>query len=96
MGLALLIVLDTLGPGERHGCVLHDMFAVPFAGIGQIIGKSTDAATMSASRARLKAQGAPHLTGERQQQEVVDAFIASARDGDFKRLLEVLDPDIRR
>ncbi|WEV78743.1 sigma-70 family RNA polymerase sigma factor [Janibacter cremeus] len=95
VGLALLVVLETLRPDERLAFVLHDMFAVPFAEIGQIIRKTPDASKMLASRARRKVQGAPTSTDDRQRQrEVVDAFIAAARDGDFERLLEVLDPDI--
>lgn len=95
VGLALLVVLDTLGPDERLAFVLHDMFAVPFAEIGPIVGRSPEAAKMLASRARRKVQGAP-VTGEgrARQREVVDAFIAAAREGDFERLLEVLDPEI--
>lgn len=95
VGLAMLVVLETLGPDERLAFVLHDMFAVPFAEIGRIIGRTPDASKMLASRARQKVRGAPISTDDRQQQrEVVDAFIAAARDGDFDRLLEVLDPDI--
>lgn len=95
VGVALLVVLDTLRPDERLAFVLHDMFAVPFAEIAQVIGSSPDAAKMMASRARRKVQGAPRSTdGRQQQREIVDAFIAAARDGDFERLLEVLDPDV--
>lgn len=95
VGLALLVVLDTLRPDERLAFVLHDMFAVPFAEIGQVIGKSPDAAKMLASRARRKVQGAPRSTDQREQQrKVVDAFIAAAHGGDFEGLLQVLDPDI--
>jgi RNA polymerase sigma-70 factor (ECF subfamily) len=95
VGLALLVVLDTLRPAERLAFVLHDMFAVPFEEIGQIIGRSTDAAKMLASRARRKVQDTPHPTDERQQQRaVVDAFLAAARSGDFEGLLRVLDPDV--
>jgi RNA polymerase sigma-70 factor (ECF subfamily) len=95
VGLALLVVLDSLRPAERLAFVLHDMFAVPFDEIGQILGRSTDAAKMLASRARRKVQGAPHPTADRQQQrEVVDAFLAAARGGDFDGLLRVLDPDV--
>jgi RNA polymerase sigma factor (sigma-70 family) len=95
VGLALLVVLDTLGPAERLAFVLHDMFAVPFEEIGQIIGRSTDATKMLASRARRKVQDTPRATEERQQQRaVVDAFIAAARSGDFEGLLRVLDPDV--
>ncbi len=96
VGLALLVVLDTLGPDERLAFVLHDMFAVPFEEIGQILGKSTDASKMLASRARRKVQGAerPAAGGRQQQRAVVDAFLAAARDGDFERLLRVLDPEV--
>lgn len=95
VGVALLVVLDTLHPDERLAFVLHDMFAVSFVEIGQIIGTSPDAAKMRASRARRKVQGAARSTDERQEQRaVVDAFITAAREGDFDRLLEVLDPDI--
>jgi RNA polymerase sigma factor (sigma-70 family) len=95
VGLALLVVLDTLRPSERLAFVLHDMFAVPFEEIGQIIGRSTDATKMLASRARRKVQGTPHPTDEPQQQRaVVDAFLAAARSGDFEGLLRVLDPDV--
>jgi RNA polymerase sigma-70 factor (ECF subfamily) len=95
VGLALLVVLDSLRPAERLAFVLHDMFAVPFEEIGQIIGKSTDAAKMLASRARRKVQDTPRPTDERQQQRaVVDAFISAARSGDFEGLLRVLDPSV--
>ena len=95
VGLALLVVLDTLRPAERLAFVLHDMFAVPFEEIGQIIGRSTDATKMLASRARRKVQGTHRPTEERQQQRaVVDAFLAAARSGDFEGLLRVLDPDV--
>jgi RNA polymerase sigma-70 factor (ECF subfamily) len=96
VGLALLMVLDSLGPAERLAFVLHDMFAVPFDEIGRIIDRSGDAAKMLASRARRKVQGAPHPPDDRQQQRaVVDAFLAASRDGDFEGLLRVLDPDVR-
>jgi RNA polymerase sigma factor (sigma-70 family) len=95
VGLALLVVLDTLRPAERLAFVLHDMFAVPFEEIGQIIGRSTEAAKMLASRARRKVQDTPRPTDERHQQRaVVDAFLAAARSGDFEGLLRVLDPDV--
>jgi RNA polymerase sigma factor (sigma-70 family) len=95
VGLALLVVLDTLRPAERLAFVLHDMFAVPFEEIGQIIGRSTDAAKMLASRARRKVQHTPRPAKERQQQRaVVDAFLAAARSGDFEGLLRVLDPEV--
>ncbi|GAS99774.1 RNA polymerase sigma factor SigJ-like protein [Mycolicibacterium canariasense] len=98
VGLALLIVLGSLRPEERLAFVLHDMFAVPFAEIGQILDKSTDAVKMLASRARRKVQDLPPPSTDRrryEQRRVVDAFLAAARDGDFDALLRVLDPDIR-
>lgn len=96
VGLALLVVLDTLRPAERLTFVLHDIFAVPFEEIGQIIGRSADASKMLASRARRKIQGAHRRTDERQQQRaVIGAFLAAARAGDFEGLLRVLDPDVR-
>ncbi|MFI6801300.1 sigma-70 family RNA polymerase sigma factor [Streptosporangium canum] len=96
VGLALLVVLESLGPGERLAFVLHDLFAVPFDEIGQILGRSTDAAKMLASRARRKVRGAgrPTVVG-REQREVVQAFLAAARRGDFAGLLRVLDPEVR-
>jgi RNA polymerase sigma-70 factor (ECF subfamily) len=95
VGLALLVVLDTLRPAERLAFVLHEMFAVPFEEIGQIIGRSADAAKMLASRARRKVQDTHRPADERQQQRaVVDAFLTAARSGDFEGLLRVLDPDV--
>ncbi|MEV1171699.1 sigma-70 family RNA polymerase sigma factor [Nonomuraea sp. NPDC049784] len=96
VGLALLVVLESLGPSERLAFVLHDLFAVPFDEIGQILGKSADAAKMLASRARRKVQTTerPPATG-REQREVVQAFLAAARRGDFEGLLRVLDPEVR-
>lgn len=98
VGLAMLVVLGSLRPDERLAFVLHDMFAVPFAEIGQILDKSGDAVKMLASRARRKVQDVPPPTGGRrrkqEQREVVDAFLAAARDGDFDALLRVLDPDV--
>ncbi len=95
VGMALLVVLDTLRPAERLAFVLHDMFAVPFEEIGQIIGRSTDATKMLASRARRKVQGPHRRTDERRQQRaVVDAFITAAQTGDFEGLLRVLDPEV--
>jgi RNA polymerase sigma factor (sigma-70 family) len=96
VGLALLVVLESLGPSEWLAFVLHDLFAVPFDEIGQILGKSTDAAKMLASRARRKVQATEPATADgREQREVVQAFLAAARDGDFEGLLRVLDPDVR-
>ncbi|MFN6553388.1 sigma-70 family RNA polymerase sigma factor [Mycolicibacterium septicum] len=98
VGLAMLVVLGSLRPDERLAFVLHDMFAVPFADIGQILDRSSDAVKMMASRARRKVQDVPPPTGDRrrkqEQREVVDAFLAAARDGDFDALLRVLDPDV--
>ncbi|MFE3258744.1 sigma-70 family RNA polymerase sigma factor [Nocardia sp. NPDC059091] len=97
VGLALLVVLDSLGPSERLAFVLHDMFAVPFADIGRILGKSADATKMIASRARRKVQGAgehPAAPG-REQRAVAEAFRRAAVGGDFEALLRVLDPDVR-
>ncbi|EPH39537.1 sigma-70 family RNA polymerase sigma factor [Streptomyces aurantiacus] len=97
VGLALLVVLDSLGPSERLAFVLHDLFAVPFEEIGQILGKSTAAAKMLASRARKKVRAIerPTVAG-REQREVVHAFLAAARSGDFEELLRVLDPEVKR
>ena len=96
VGLALLVVLESLGPSERLAFVLHDLFAVPFDEIGQILGKSTDATKMLASRARKKVQATerPTVAGPKQRQ-VVQAFLAAARRGDFEGLLRVLDPDVK-
>lgn len=95
VGLALLVVLGSLRPDERLAFVLHDMFAVPFASIAPIVDRSPDAAKMLASRARRKVQDVPTPTPDRQEQrEVVDAFLAAARDGDFDALLQILDPDV--
>ena len=96
VGLALLVVLDTLTPAERLAFVLHDMFAVPFDEIAAIVGRSPDAARQLASRARRRVQAAdraPDVDLARQR-VVVDAFLAAAREGDFNALLEVLDPDV--
>ncbi|WP_433271347.1 sigma-70 family RNA polymerase sigma factor [Actinosynnema sp. CS-041913] len=96
VGLALLVVLDSLGPGERLAFVLHDLFAVPFAEIGRILGKSADATKMIASRARKKVRATDRPTAVgREQREVVHAFRAAAAEGDFEALLRVLDPDVR-
>ena len=95
VGLALLVVLDTLSPAERVAFVLHDVFAVPFDEIAPIVNRTPAAARQLASRARRRVRGAPvpdvDLDGQR---KVVDAFIAAVRDGDFERLVSVLDPDI--
>lgn len=95
VGTALLVVLDSLTPTERVAFVLHDMFAVPFAEIGEIIGRSPDASKMLASRARRKVRGTPQPAEEpRRQRAVVDAFMAAARNGDFEGLVAVLDPQV--
>ncbi|WIV60515.1 sigma-70 family RNA polymerase sigma factor [Amycolatopsis nalaikhensis] len=94
VGLALLVVLESLGPHERLAFVLHDLFAVPFEEIGRILGKSTAATKMLASRARRKVR-TPSEPAGRSQREVVQAFLTAARDGDFEGLLRVLDPEVR-
>jgi RNA polymerase sigma factor (sigma-70 family) len=98
VGLALLVVLDTLTPGERLAFVLHDMFAMSFDEIAPIVGRSPIAARQLASRARRRVQGArrggvPARDAARQR-AVVDAFLAAARGGDFEALVAVLDPDV--
>ena len=96
VGLALLVVLGSLGPSERLAFVLHDLFAVPFDEIGRILGKSTAATKMLASRARRKVQATERPTAVGPgQREVVRAFLAAARRGDFEGLLRVLDPGVR-
>ncbi|ALG86368.1 sigma-70 family RNA polymerase sigma factor [Gordonia phthalatica] len=96
VGAALLVVLETLRPDERLAFVLHDTFAVPFAEIATILERTPDAAKMLASRARRKVRGAaPPVETRRQQREVVDAFLDTSRTGDFERLLDILDPDVR-
>ncbi len=96
IGLALLVVLETLTPPERLAFVLHDMFAVPFAEIGTIIDRSPDAARQLASRARRRVRGTAPLPDSDlpAQWEIVEAFLAAARRGDFEALLAVLDPDV--
>jgi RNA polymerase sigma-70 factor (ECF subfamily) len=96
VGLALLVVLETLTPAERLAFVLHDMFAVPFEEIAEIVGRTPAAARQLASRARRRVQGvAPDPDADlARQREVVDAFLAAARAGDFEALVEVLDPDV--
>ncbi len=96
VGLALLVVLDTLNPAERLAFVLHDLFAVPFDEIAPIVGRSPTAARQLASRARRRVQGAATVPDAdlARQREVVDAFLAASRGGDFDALLAVLDPDV--
>ena len=96
VGLALLVVLETLSPPERLAFVLHDIFAVPFDEIATIVDRSPQAARQLASRARRRVQAentAPDAD-LKAQREVVEAFLAAARDGDFDRLVAVLDPDV--
>jgi RNA polymerase sigma factor (sigma-70 family) len=96
VGLALLVVLDTLAPAERLAFVLHDMFGVPFADIGAVVGRSAAATKMLASRARRRVHEhavAPDVDLARQR-EVVDAFLAASRSGDFDALVALLDPDV--
>jgi RNA polymerase sigma-70 factor, ECF subfamily len=95
VGLALLVVLDSLTPAERLAFVLHDVFGVPFADIATALDRSEAAAQQLASRARRRVRNSPapdpDLTGQRR---AIDAFFAASRDGDFGALLEVLDPDV--
>ena len=96
VGLALLVVLETLTPAERLAYVLHDMFSVPFEEIGAILDRSPEAARQLASRGRRRIGGVDRTpdADPAAQQEVVEAFLAAARDGDFHALVTVLDPDI--
>jgi len=95
IGLALLVVLDTLAPAERVAFVLHDMFAVAFDEIAPVVGRSTETTRQLASRARRRVQGVPVPDADiPRQREVVDAFFAAARGGDFEALVAVLDPDV--
>ena len=98
VGLALLVVLDTLTPPERVSFVLHDLFAVPFADVAAVLDRSPAAARQLASRARRRVRSAaPDAAGPadaRRRREVVQAFLAAAREGDFAGLLAVLDPDV--
>ena len=95
IGLALLVVLESLTPAERLAFVLHDVFAMPFDDIAAIMDKSPDSARQLASRARRRVQAAPQPDRDvALQRRVVDAFLAAARAGDFAALLEVLDPDV--
>jgi RNA polymerase sigma factor (sigma-70 family) len=97
IGLALLVVLDTLTPAERLAFVLHDMFELPFEEVGSIVGRSAQTTRQLASRARRRIKsagvGAPEPDRSRQR-EVVDAFFEAARGGDFEALVRVLDPEV--
>ena len=96
VGLALLVVLDTLTPAERLAFVLHDTFAVSFDEIGRIVGRTPAAARQLASRARRRIQGVTSVSSEdlRRQRDIVDAFLTALRAGDFEGLVAVLDPDV--
>jgi RNA polymerase sigma factor (sigma-70 family) len=97
VGLALLVVLDTLTPAERLAFVLHDMFAMPFDEVGAVLGRSADAARQLASRARRRVRGAPspdRAAGLARQREVAGAFLAASRGGDFSALVALLDSDV--
>ncbi|MER5883362.1 sigma-70 family RNA polymerase sigma factor [Streptomyces sp. NPDC001941] len=95
VGLALLVVLESLAPAERLAFVLHDLFGVPFDEIAPVVGRTPAATRQLASRARRRVQGSPAPDADPvRQREVVDAFLAAAREGDFEGLLRVLDPDV--
>jgi RNA polymerase sigma factor (sigma-70 family) len=95
VGLALLVVLETLSPAERLAFVLHDVFGVPFDDIARVVDRTPEAARQLATRARRRVQAAPTPDPDlARQRSVVDAFLAAARNGDMRRLLEVLDPDV--
>lgn len=93
VGVALMMVIDSLSPSERLAFVLHDVFGVPFADVGASIGRSSDAAKMAASRARRKVRDAEPRPVDPGGRVVLDAFLAAARDGDLDRLVTLLDPD---
>lgn len=95
VGLALLVVLDSLTPAERLAFVLHDVFGMPFADVATALDRSEAAAQQLASRARRRVQGAPQPDADLvRQRQVVDAFFAASRDGDFEALVAVLDPEV--
>jgi RNA polymerase sigma factor (sigma-70 family) len=94
VGLALLVVLDTLTPAERVAFVLHDLFGVPFDEVGRLVDRSTDAAKMLASRARRRVRGETVTPDPGRHREIVDAFLAASRDGDFDALVALLDPNV--
>jgi RNA polymerase sigma-70 factor (ECF subfamily) len=97
VGLALLVVLDTLTPAERLAFVLHDMFAMPFTEVAAVLGRSTEAARQLASRARRRVRGAPsrdRAADLARQREVATAFLAAARGGDFSALVSLLDDEV--
>ncbi len=97
VGLALLVVLDTLTPAERLAFVLHDLFAMPFAEVAKVLGRSTDATRQLASRARHRVRATPspdHASDLARQREAASAFLAASRGGDFTALIAVLDSDV--
>jgi RNA polymerase sigma-70 factor (ECF subfamily) len=97
VGLALLVVLDTLTPAERLSFVLHDMFAMPFDEVAEVLGRSTEATRQLASRARRRVQGASspdHAADLARQREVAAAFLDAARGGDLSALVALLDSDV--
>ena len=97
VGLALLVVLDTLTPAERLAFVLHDMFAMPFTEVAAVLGRSTEATRQLASRARRRVRGAPspdRAADLARQREVATAFLAAARGGDLAALVALLDSDV--
>ncbi|HEX5781078.1 MAG TPA: sigma-70 family RNA polymerase sigma factor [Solirubrobacteraceae bacterium] len=96
VGLAVLVVLETLTPAERLAFVLHDMFSVPFGEIAEIVGRSPEASRQLASRARRRVRGSAPVPDRdlRRRREVSDAFLAASRDGRFEDLLALLDPDV--
>ncbi|WP_020391668.1 RNA polymerase sigma factor SigJ [Kribbella catacumbae] len=95
VGLAMMVVLEKLSPAERLAFVLHDMFGLSFDEIAEIVDKTPAAARQLASRARRRVQGAPIADNDlNRQREVVDAFLAASRGGDFEALLSLLDPDV--
>lgn len=95
VGLALLVVLDTLSPAERVAFVLHDVFGVPFAEIATILDRSSAASQQLASRARRRLSGSPEPDRDlARQRHVVEAFFAASREGDFEALIAVLDPEV--
>lgn len=98
VGIALLVVLETLSPSERVSFVLHDLFAVPFDEIAALLDRTPEAARQLASRARRRVRGgtARADADRRRREEIVDAFLAAAREGDFGRLLALLDPNVVR
>lgn len=94
VGLALLVVLETLEPAERLAFVLHDMFAMPFAEIAPLVGRSPEATRQLASRARRRVRGTEPTGSRQERRRVADVFLAAARDGDVEGLVAVLDPEV--